>query len=202
MVRKRMQMFYFLIFIKNLPIRQLINIILSGYFISLNYRLIKAENKLIGLGETPDSRDVEVLFLLILVLFLQSLSFYSFLKETLIEYNHKSLSIFWLIGRLLSLIIGLSFMFTFLYWVVILNYPNSIGNPEILGKGYWQNGFNSFYFSLGNYLGVDSEIIPKGILFKSLRLIQSLTNLLLFVFVIGNFDQIKNAFNSQNKLTK
>jgi hypothetical protein len=184
MVRKRMQMFYFLIFIKNLPIRQLINIILSGYFISLNYRLIKAENKLIGLGETP------------------SLSFYSFLKETLIEYNHKSLSIFWLIGRLLSLIIGLSFMFTFLYWVVILNYPNSIGNPEILGKGYWQNGFNSFYFSLGNYLGVDSEIIPKGILFKSLRLIQSLTNLLLFVFVIGNFDQIKNAFNSQNKLTK
>lgn len=170
------------------------HICLSLFVISYNFKIIQTENKLRALGEPVEDQSHIIIILMLVILANELYNAYTFLKKKIYEFDRDSRNVIWMFGKFILLIINLALSFTFLYWIITLNFPDSIKNPDSLGNDFWSQGGNLLYYSFGNYLGFDTEIIPKGFLFKTLHVVQATTSFLVIVFIIGNFDKIRQVF--------
>lgn len=78
-------------------------------------------------------------------------------------------------------------------------YPDSMENSAVLGTGFFEEFLTFFHFSLGNFLGMDSQIIVTGVAFKIIQIIQSLLAFCLLIFLFSNYNDIKEGYSRYYK---
>lgn len=116
------------------------------------------------------------------------------LERIAIQHNYQR-SLFWLLGKFLSVIVNLALTFTYCYILMYYTYPDSMKDTSILGTGVFEKFLTFFHFSLGNFLGMDSQIIVTGAAFKIIQIIQSLTTFCLLIFLFSNYTDIKKGYS-------
>lgn len=139
--------------------------------------------------------DYMSLIVIFFILAFQLVYFFAYLLERITLYDGEKRSIFWLLGKYVSVLLNIAYTYTFVYWVIYLSIPNSIESENVLGTAFFEQFFNFFYFSIGNFLGMEGQIVPTGILFKMTHIIQSITVFLIIVFVLSNFNDIKKSYS-------
>lgn len=121
--------------------------------------------------------------------------FGAYLLERLAIAKNHSKTLLWLLGKFLSVILNISISFTICYLLILKVYPESISNPEVLGHSFIEKVFNIFHFSLGNFLGMDSDIIIQGIPIKLIQIVQFFVTFSLLIFLFSNYHDIKEIYS-------
>lgn len=138
---------------------------------------------------------VNLSFALFGITFYYSIYFGTYLLERIaIKENHKK-SHFYLISKLISVLLNLSFGFCLAYYLIYLNNNDSIilDDKISIGNTFFEKISNFYYFSLGNFLGFDKQIIPNSILFKLFVVFQYLYIFIFFIYLFSNFEEIKKS---------
>jgi hypothetical protein len=138
-------------------------------------------------------------FLIIIFLSLCLFYFGLYLLERIAILQNHSKNLLWLLIKYLTVLINVSITFSISYWLIFKLYPNSISNPEVLGNQFYEKGFIFFHFSIGNFLGMDSDLEISGIPFKLIQLIQYLVSFSLLIFLFSNYTEIKNSYSQHYK---
>lgn len=179
------------------------------FLLSILYRLHRLiqsiyenENKTINLYE--EIGETQIIFFVIIFAGISLYSLYSNMKRIIQIFDSSQRNFFWLWGKFLMIIIYLSLNFTFVYTFIYYNYSESIKFEKgAIGTEFSEQIFNFFYFSIGNFLGLEGQITPNSILFKTVHIIQSFTTFFIIAIVIGNFDNLKLTFlNKKNNSHK
>lgn len=118
-----------------------------------------------------------------------------YLLERLAISHNYSKNLLWILTKFLSVILNISISFTICYLIIINAFPKSISNPEVLGKTVFEKVFNVFHFSLGNFLGISSDITISGIPIKLLQIVQYFVSFSLLIFLFSNFQDIKESYS-------
>lgn len=125
--------------------------------------------------------------------------FGAFLLERLAISHNYSKNLLWILAKFLSVILNISISFTICYLIIINAFPKSIFNPDVLGKTDLEKIFNVFHFSLGNFLGISSDITIQGIPIKLLQIVQYFVSFSLLIFLFSNFQEIKESYSRYYK---
>jgi len=120
------------------------------------------------------------------------------LERIAIQHNYKR-SLFWMLGKFLSVIVNLTLTFTYCYILMYYTFPDSMADTSVLGTGIFEKFLTFFHFSLGNFLGMDSQIVVTGAAFKIIQIIQALTTFCLLVFLFSNYADIKEGYSKYYK---
>lgn len=175
----------------------------------MKMKIIISNNRLINhilfhilfffLAFISQKNKVEAVFIIISFLSLCLIYFGSYLLERIAILNNHSKNLFWLLIKYLTVLVNVSITFSISYWLIFKLYPNSILNPEVLGTQFYEKGFIFFHFSIGNFLGMDSDLDISGIPIKLIQLIQYLVSFSLLIFLFSNYTEIKNSYSQHYK---
>jgi hypothetical protein len=135
-------------------------------------------------------------FLIVCIILAYSIVYYGgYLLERIAISHNYSKNFFWILTKFLSVILNISISFTICYLIIINAFPNSISNPEVLGKTEIEKVFNVFHFSIGNFLGISSDISISGIPIKFLQIVQYFVSFSFLIFLFSNYQDIKESYS-------
>lgn len=134
-------------------------------------------------------------FVILIILAYSILYYGSYLLERLAISHNYSKNLLWILMKFLTVIFNLSVSFTICYLIIINAFPKSISNPNVLGVTDLEKIFNVFHFSLGNFLGINSEISISGIPIKFLQIVQYFVSFSFLIFLFSNYQDIKESYS-------
>ena len=144
------------------------------------------------------SNDLSIFAAFLLIAF-YTLYFGTYLLERMaITENHKR-SHFYLIRKILSVLLNISYCYGIVYFIIYTHDTNAVTDNSSIGNTFIEKLGSFFYYSFGNFLGYDSTFLPKSLLFKLVQVLQSLTGFIVLVYLFTNFDTIKKEYSGYYK---
>lgn len=169
---------------------------LKDRFVKSRWFLHLSSHVVFGLLGIISLKNFWISISIVFLTLIYSILYYgAYLLERIAITKNHSKDLFWLLGKFLSVIFNISISFSICYFILISIFPDSISNPEVLGKTMFEKGFNIFHFSLGNFLGMNSDIIIRGIPVKFLQIVQFFVSFSLLVFLFSNYHEIKENYS-------
>jgi hypothetical protein len=139
-------------------------------------------------------------FAIAFTLLFSSVYYGSYLLERIAISHNFSKNLFWVLSKFLSVIINFSVSFSTCYLSIYYLHPSSITNNSILfDKSLLETFFHFFHFSLGNFLGMDSDLSITGIPMKIIQIFQYFVSFSLIIFIFSNYSGVKESYSQYYK---